>query len=67
MAVSTQQQIQIPFSWLSARNVKTGDRLNINQQVFGGKTVTRVYRVMTVDRVNEIASCVLVSETEFKA
>lgn len=67
MAVSTQQQTQIPISWLASQKVKPGDTVNINQSLYGGLTVTRVYRVMTVDKVNEIVSCVCVSETEFRS
>jgi hypothetical protein len=63
-----QQQVLIPMSTLATRNVHVGDTVNINQQVgWMHKTVTRIYKVMTVDRVNEIVSCICVSENEFRA
>ena len=59
--------VQIPMSLLSIRSVQPGDVINVNVFVKeANKTLTRVYRVMTVDHINEIVDCVLDSEIEMR-
>lgn len=60
-------QIKIPLSAIAIRNIQPGETINFN--VFAreaNKTLTRVYRIMTVDKVNEIAVCTLIRETEVR-
>lgn len=60
-------QTIIPMSMLSVRNIQPGDTVNFNVFVReANKTITRYYRVMTVDFVNELVSCVLDRETEVR-
>jgi hypothetical protein len=62
-----QHQTQIPISYLSTQQIVPGDIVNVNHSDrYTGITTTKVYRVVTVDKVNEIASCILVSETGFR-
>lgn len=60
-------RILVPLDFISAKRVQVGDTLDVSVNFNGcGKAVKRVYRVMTVDRVNEIASCVLIREFEIR-
>lgn len=57
----------IPITMLATHKVSVGDTVNLNQYIREiGKTVTRIYKVMTVDRINELVGCVCVGETEFR-
>lgn len=61
------QQTVIPMSMIAIRNIQPGDTINFNVFVKeANKTVTRWYRVMTVDLINELVSCVLDRETEVR-
>lgn len=61
------QMVKIPMSLLAIRSVQPGDVVNFNVFVKeANKTLTRVYRVMTVDRINEIVDCVLDREIEMR-
>jgi hypothetical protein len=65
--MNTMQQTIIPMSMLSTRNIQPGDTINFNVFVReANKTLTRWYKVMTVDKVNELISCVLDRETEMR-
>lgn len=60
-------QVSIPLSTIAIRNVQPGQMINFNVFVReANKTLTRVYRIMTVDKVNEIAVCKLIRETEVR-
>lgn len=60
-------QIKIPLSAIAIRNVEPGETFNLNIFVReANKTLTRIYRIMTVDKVNEIAVCKLIRETEVR-
>lgn len=61
------ERILVPLDFISAKRVQVGDKLTVAINLNGyGTSVQRVYRVMVVDRVNEIASCVLVKEVEIR-
>ena len=57
----------VPLDFKSAKTVQTGDIVSVDitiRNTFPNKKVKRVYRVMTVDRINELADCVLLNEIE---
>lgn len=59
--------IIVPLDFISAKRVQVGDTISVNINLNGfRRAVQRVYRVMTVDRVNEIAGCQLVREYEIR-
>lgn len=61
------ERILVPLDFISAKRVQVGDKLTVAINLNGyGTSVQRVYRVMVVDRVNEIASCVLERELEIR-
>lgn len=61
------ERILVPLDFISAKRVQVGDKLTVSINLNGyGTSVQRVYRVMVVDRVNEIASCVLERELEIR-
>lgn len=61
------QQTIIPVDDKTLRRLQPGDELRVNMAVQGSsKTITNVYRVQTVDRINGIAGCVWLSQQEFR-
>ena len=59
-------RIIVPLDFISAKRVQVGDTIAVNINLNGfRRAVQRVYRVMTVDRVNEIASCELLRELRY--
>lgn len=61
------QHTTLPLDFKSAETIQTGDFVSVNITIkssFPPKQVKRVYRVMTVDRINELADCVLMNEVE---
>lgn len=61
------ERILVPLDFISAKRVQVGDKLTVMINLNGyGTSVRRVYKVMIVDRINEIASCVLERELEIR-
>ena len=55
----------IPIDSSLARNIQVGARLTVevtNQSVFPHVRVAQEYRVMVVDRINELVECRLINE-----
>jgi len=61
------QQIVIALDGIAIKRVQVGDIISVNINLNGShRVINKVYRVMVVDRVNELASCVLEREVEMR-
>lgn len=49
--------VEIPLSWFASQNIQLGEKIVIEVTDYGIR-VKRCYRVVTIDHVNQIASCV---------
>lgn len=58
------QEHLIPLNMFTLGRVSVGDTFNFNVTLSNGHVVTRCYRIVTIDRVNGVAACVVESEVE---
>lgn len=49
--------VEIPLSWFTSQRIQVGELIKFDVTDHGVR-VTRCFRVVSVDRINEIASCV---------
>lgn len=57
----------VPLDFISTKRIQPGETIRVNvSDIDNRKTVTRIFKVMTVDRVNGIASCVWVADQTIK-